>query len=104
MDCIVITASQAARPMSLFEAFASGVPVVSTPVGWSKEWIRDGENGYLVRNVSEICKAIQEIYKNRESWFNKCEKIPEALKGFTLESWLEDNIDMAVRLVKEYYA
>ena len=90
--------------MSLFEALASGVPVVSTPVGWAKEWIRDGEHGYLVRDVTEISNALQAIYENREGWFEKREKIHGVLKGFTLESWLEENIDMAVRLAKEHHA
>lgn len=100
LDCVVISASQAARPMSLFEALASGIPVVSTPVGWAKEWIRDEENGYLVRDVTDISSALMAIYENREGWFKKREEIPGVLKGFTLESWLEENIDMAVRLAR----
>ncbi|MGD9359119.1 MAG: glycosyltransferase [Desulfobacterales bacterium] len=101
LDCLVITACQAARPMSLFEALASGVPVVSTPVGWAKEWIRNEKNGYLVKDVAEISRALQAIYEKREDWFKKREKIPAVLKGFTLESWLEENIRMAVRVAKE---
>lgn len=101
LDCVVNTSTRESGPMSLFEAFASGVPVISTPMGWAKEWIHDGENGYLVKDVSGICKALHLLYKNRKDWFDKRFRIYETLQGYTMDSWMEQNLDLAVRILKQ---
>jgi len=49
--------------MSLLEALASGLPVVATNSGLTKELIVDGQNGLLVspRNPKELADATEEI-------------------------------------------
>jgi glycosyltransferase involved in cell wall biosynthesis len=47
-DCIVLTSDNEGTPVSLIEAQAAGIPVVSTRVGGVASAVRDGESGFLV--------------------------------------------------------
>jgi glycosyltransferase involved in cell wall biosynthesis len=48
LDAYVVPSRQEGGPKAVFEAMASGVPVVSTRVGQAADLVRDGENGWLV--------------------------------------------------------
>lgn len=99
-DCLVITSISEAGPISLFEALATGVPVVSTPVGWSSLMINNGVNGYLVESVEGIAEAIRDIRNNAQTWFDRRQQIRASLGNYTLESWVDDNIKYALALVE----
>ncbi len=43
------------------EALACGTPVISCPRGALPEIIREGKDGYLVKNLEEACQAIQNL-------------------------------------------
>lgn len=53
-------------PMALLEAFALGIPVVSTPTDGAKEVIWEGENGYIRNDNREIAQTIINILKNKD--------------------------------------
>jgi len=97
-DCLVITSASEAGPLCLFEALATGVPVVSTRVGWAPLLIQNGVNGYLADSEDEILEAVDTIRRQREAWFEQRTVIRESLQDITLESWLDQNIDLALRL------
>jgi glycosyltransferase involved in cell wall biosynthesis len=99
LDCVVISSSVEAGPLSLFEALASGVPVVSTPVGWAVELIRDGENGLLVETVEQMAAALRRVRAERAAWFERRAAIRASLAGHTLEGWVEANVELALQLV-----
>lgn len=48
LDLYLIASRQEGGPKSLFESWATGVPVVSTRVGQAMDLVRHGENGWLV--------------------------------------------------------
>lgn len=61
IDVLVSTSKTEGAPNVLLEAMASGVPVISTNSGGAKEYVIDGENGYLVEldDVSGLKEKIQ---------------------------------------------
>lgn len=59
-NMMVSISSNDSRPNVMLEAMACGIPVIMGDIPQIREWIRDGENGYLVptRNVDYLAKAI----------------------------------------------
>jgi glycosyltransferase involved in cell wall biosynthesis len=58
----VCASASEGTPNGCLEAAASGLAIVTTPVGNMPELIRDGENGLLVsRNVEEITAALRRL-------------------------------------------
>ena len=47
LDAFICTSRIEGGPIPLLEAMATGLPCISTPVGYAVESIRDGENGFL---------------------------------------------------------
>lgn len=60
--CYICASEMEGTPNPALEAFACGLPVISTRVGNMPEIIKDGYNGYLVeRGVSSIVEAIEKL-------------------------------------------
>jgi len=72
--------------MVFIEAFALGLPVISTRVGVAAEVIEDGLNGYLVatENPAEIAEAITKMLDQRRDWNQMAERCREIADGFTV--------------------
>lgn len=63
-DCFVNTSSSEGLPVSIMEACSFGLPVVATDVGGTRELVRDGENGFLLREnfePSELASLLEKI-------------------------------------------
>jgi UDP-glucose:(heptosyl)LPS alpha-1,3-glucosyltransferase len=61
-DIFVLASAYEANALVVLEALASGLPVVSTAVGYAPEIIVDGENGFLVaREAREIGARFEEL-------------------------------------------
>ncbi len=98
-DALVITSEFEAGPLCLFEALATGVPVVSTLCGWASKLIREGENGYIVpADHASIEDALSRIYTHRDRWLERREDIRKSMGGWWLEDWISDCLQFA-RLV-----
>lgn len=52
--------------LKILEAFASGIPVVSTPVGAEGLVVRDGEQLLIRQTVNELVEAATAVWENRE--------------------------------------
>lgn len=63
-DFILCTSESEGIPVSMMEALAAGIPIISTAVGGIPEIVVDQETGYLLPanpNADEIAKALCEI-------------------------------------------
>ena len=67
-DLLVFPSHREGSPMTVLEAMAAGLPVVSTRVGGLPELIDDGRGGYLVSPaaVEELTEAIGRLVADRE--------------------------------------
>lgn len=66
MDVICLTSKNEGTPVSLIEAQATGVPVISTNVGGVKDIIDEGNTGYIVESSSEFFEKLLFLIKNKE--------------------------------------
>lgn len=69
-DMFVFPSGYEANALVILEALASGLPVISTPVGYAPQIIVDGVNGFLVSaDGLEIARRLEEIAGgDRSAW------------------------------------
>ncbi len=62
-DCYVLPSYREGLPLTLFEAYAAGLPVVATPVNGVKYELKEGVNGLLVPygDIRALKKAILKV-------------------------------------------
>jgi glycosyltransferase involved in cell wall biosynthesis len=60
-DVVVLTSDNEGTPVSLIEAQAAGVPVVSTSVGGVRTVVLDGETGLLADDPADLAAAIASL-------------------------------------------
>lgn len=68
-DVMVSLSSKDSRPNVMLEAMACGTPVVMTDLPQIREWVMDGENGYLIdpKNPSQVAKRIRYLLDPKNS-------------------------------------
>ncbi|HEX7830870.1 MAG TPA: glycosyltransferase family 4 protein, partial [Thermoanaerobaculia bacterium] len=67
LDVYVCASRSEGTPNPCLEAAASGVPVLTTPVGNMPEFIRDGENGlFVTRDVDDIAAKLRALRDDPE--------------------------------------
>ena len=81
LDMYVCASSSEGFSLSVLEAAACGLPIISTKVGGCVDLIKDGENGFLVdRNVDAIAKKITLLKGNKELRRNISEAMGKHIK------------------------
>jgi glycosyltransferase involved in cell wall biosynthesis len=65
-DVVVLTSDNEGTPVSLIEAQAAGVPVVSTNVGGVRSVVLDGETGFLADEPTGLAARIASLLDDRE--------------------------------------
>lgn len=98
LPCIVTSnGDRDGIPNVLYEAMASGVPVVSTPVSAIPELIRSGENGLLVeqRNPEMLADAIDKLLLGPELRYRCAEAARHTIeRRFGLDRAAEQLVDV----------
>lgn len=71
-DIFLCTSKSEGGPITVWEAMSMQLPVVTTKVGGTTEFIINGYNGFLCKigNVSEISKKIEILLKNKILRYN----------------------------------
>lgn len=94
-DVFVLSSIQEGLPMSIIEALAVGLPVITTDVGGCSELVIDNENGIVINSGSsgELADAILKLYKSREELGKYTQKNRERYKQlFSLDAMVNSHV------------
>jgi len=94
------TRREEGHPMTLSEAFCSGLPVIASDIGGLSESIENGKNGFLVKvgDVKEFVKLIEMLYQNP----NKLKAMSFAAREKGLQDFSKSSmIQKYVKLIKD---
>ncbi len=67
MDVYVLSSTTETSCLSVMEAMSTGLPVISTPVGFVQDYITEGENGFFFpqKNDFVLAKHLQTLYNDK---------------------------------------
>jgi glycosyltransferase involved in cell wall biosynthesis len=96
-DVYVSTSPYDGTSVSLLEALASGAFPVVADIPSNREWIADGDNGFLVpqENENVLAKRIVEVIRNRKLLGEACKKNRKIVEQ---RAYWRDNIRRIVEL------
>jgi glycosyltransferase involved in cell wall biosynthesis len=81
--------------LTMIESMACGTPVIAFDRGSAKEIIKDGETGFLVKNLEEMIKSVKNVGKIKRE---KCRKYVK--ENFSLEKMVENYERAFYKLLK----
>ena len=94
-DAVVICGGADSGPWPLFDALNAGVPVIAAPVGWAAQLLADGACGRLAETPAAIAGAIRDVLSERARWRDQRTLIHERVAGFSLTTWVDQNLALA---------
>jgi glycosyltransferase involved in cell wall biosynthesis len=84
------------------EALACGTPVLATPNGALKEYIKPGWNGFLVENYSQAIEAIEQLKQmNAGEWETMSRRCRES--AYTIEESVKLHIEMYQKVIRQKF-
>lgn len=90
-DLAVASSKREGLPVNIMEAMYVGLPVIATNCRGQRDLVKDGKNGYLVNNQSELYNSILNVI-NEEKWSKKDKIVLE--KEFLMISILKRMISI----------
>lgn len=68
MDIICLTSDNEGTPVSLIEAQASGIPIITTDVGGVRDIVSDGNTGFIIpkNDLNKYSEKLLELIQNKE--------------------------------------
>lgn len=101
LDCVVITSSTEAGPLPLFEALATGVPVISTPVGWAPHLASKAPGFvFLADSPKGIAAHLETVRSRRAEMFASRLQIAAAVEDYHLDDWFQQVLQLAAALAR----
>ena len=98
-DIFCLPSAYEANALVILEALAMGLPVVATPVGFARDIVVDGENGYLIkRTPAAIAQGLTQIVERPDHAWSTC-----ARRTGEANSWstvAERYVELVSRLVR----
>lgn len=86
---VFVNSRRGAEPfgISIVEAMAAGLPILSSALGGPSETIEEGYNGWLIGDLSVdgYCKGIETALASREQWLTFAQRSLEMAKAFSVE-------------------
>jgi glycosyltransferase involved in cell wall biosynthesis len=96
LDCLVITSSTEAGPLPLFEALATGVAVVSTPVGWAPYFaLKAPRYVRLASSIDEIKIHLSELGAEKDVIYEERFEIARLVEEWSLDGWIREVLELA---------
>ena len=98
-DVFLLTSAFEGMPISVLEALACGLPIVSTDVGEVKKVVKNGFSGKIVSSHSkdDIAKAVFEVLNDNERF--KAKNCVDSIKDYAVESVLSRVYKMHYSLI-----
>jgi glycosyltransferase involved in cell wall biosynthesis len=94
-DLFVLSSNYEGMPLTLIEAMATGIPIVSTEVGGISDMIENGVSGKLVPcNCESISNALLSLLSNEEERRSLGEKARADSKKFSQEIMTENYLEL----------
>lgn len=98
-DAFLLPSSYETFSLVTFEAAASGVPVLATPVSGVRELIRDGENGYFItRDPATIAARLNQLAADPQLAQRLGRAAREAALSFSWEAMVAAHHELYARL------
>lgn len=95
-DAFLMTSDYEGLPLTVLEAMAAGLPIISTKAGGIVDVVSDGENGFLVNcgDVDALVGAIGQLCTSPELCSHFSEKSRELSARYSLENMAEEYLRM----------
>jgi UDP-glucose:(heptosyl)LPS alpha-1,3-glucosyltransferase len=99
-DAFILPSLYDPFPNACAEAFASGLPVFTSPTCGAAEWVRDGENGWVADalDVDGYRSALSQWLHRRSDWPAMREAARNAGEPYTLERMIRELAALYQRL------
>ncbi|NQU05357.1 MAG: glycosyltransferase family 4 protein, partial [Calditrichaeota bacterium] len=98
-SCYILPTYSEGIPISVLEAMAYGLPVVTRPVGGMKDFLEDGKMGYIVEilDPSAFAEAVEKLIQEPET----CRRMGRYNREFALKHFVASRV--AERIKRIYH-